>query len=137
MVLICFISGLGIGIIFANGAAIGSEFAPEKYRNLVVTLIVMGYAFGAMTVGPVANMIIPTLGWEMLFIFGGIFTLVMALAIYLYLPESVEHILYSDTDHNEKLAKISAALTTIQCELFMLFAIPLIIAGSIVLKFKQ
>lgn len=116
LMLLRFISGLGIGIIFANGAAIGSEFAPDKYRNLVVTLIVMGYAFGAMLVGPVANVILPTQGWEMLFIYGGLFTLIMTLIIYLYLPESVELIAAGSDNKEQRLQQINDILHKIKCQ---------------------
>lgn len=116
MMLLRCISGLGIGIIFANGAAIGSEFAPDKYRNLVVTLVVMGYPFGAMIVGPIANMVIPAQGWEMLFIYGGIFTLIMTVIIYLYLPESVEFLAIKNADPKQKLAEVNVILTKIECQ---------------------
>ena len=85
-----FISGVGIGVIFASGAAIASEFVPEKYRNLAVTIAIMGYPFGAMIVGPVANLVIPSQGWEMLFVYGGVATLAMGIIIFFILPESPE-----------------------------------------------
>jgi AAHS family 4-hydroxybenzoate transporter-like MFS transporter len=116
MMLLRCISGLGIGIIFANGAAIGTEFAPDKYRNLVVTLVVMGYPFGAMLVGPIANIVIPAQGWEMLFIYGGIFTLIMTMIIYLYLPESVEFIAVRKKNTEQRLDEINIILRNIKCE---------------------
>lgn len=84
------ISGLGIGVIFASGATIAAEFTPERYRNLAVTAVVMGYPFGAMLVGPVAQWIIPRQGWEMLFVYGGLATLALGCVLYVLLPESPE-----------------------------------------------
>lgn len=115
MILIRCISGLGIGIIFANSAAIGTEFAPEKYRNLAVTIIVMGYAFGAMVVGPVANAIIPDYGWQMVFVIGGVFTLLMTVIIYLFLPESVEFIATQKGEGTSRLEKINGILHKMNC----------------------
>lgn len=97
LIVLRFISGLGIGVIFASGAAIASEFVPEKYRNLAVTIAIMGYPFGAMIVGPVANHVIPLYGWEMLFVQGGIATLVMGVVIFFVLPESPEFLASKDT----------------------------------------
>lgn len=97
LIVLRFISGLGIGVIFASGAAIASEFVPEKYRNLAVTIAIMGYPFGAMIVGPVANYVIPLYGWEMLFVQGGIATLVMGVVIFFVLPESPEFLASRDT----------------------------------------
>ena len=90
LIAVRFISGLGIGVIFASGTAIASEFVPDKYRNLAVTFAIMGYPFGAMLVGPVANFVIPSQGWEMLFVYGGIATLVLGAIVFLVLPESPE-----------------------------------------------
>ena len=111
MIAIRLISGLGIGIIFANTAAIGTEFASEKFRNIAVTTIVMGYPFGAMVVGPVANVVIPAQGWQMLFIYGGFFTLLMTVVIYFLLPESVEYLATRKDDREGNLAKINATLS--------------------------
>lgn len=84
------VSGLGIGVIFASGATIASEFAPERYRNIAITTVIMGYPFGAMLVGPAAQAIIPQQGWEMLFIYGGCATLMLGGVLYFILPESPE-----------------------------------------------
>ena len=116
MMLLRCISGLGIGVIFANGAAIASEFSPEKYRNLAVTIVVMGYPFGAMVVGPIANIVIPNQGWELLFIYGGVFTLIMTLVLYLFLPESVEFLAVRKNNTEQRLDDINIILNKIDCE---------------------
>lgn len=116
MIAIRLISGLGIGVIFANGAAMGSEFAPEKYRNIAVTTIVMGYPFGAMVVGPIANWIIPLQGWEMLFVYGGLFTLLMTLVIAAFLPESVEYLASRSRGDEQAVDKINAVLARMDKE---------------------
>lgn len=110
LVALRFFAGLGIGVIFANGATIASEFAPERYRNLAVTLAIMGYTFGAMVVGPVANVLIPQHGWEAVFIFGGVFTIFTGFLVLIALPESVDF-LASKTNRTEKdLLKINKIL---------------------------
>ncbi|APD88384.1 hypothetical protein BM524_00405 [Alteromonas mediterranea] len=115
MIVIRAISGLGIGIIFASSATVGAEFAPEKIRNLVVTVVIMGYATGATIVGPIASLIINHAGWEMVFVYGGLFTLFMTLMIYLYLPESVEFVASQSGNDRDKLTKINAVLAKMRC----------------------
>lgn len=111
MMLVRMISGLGIGVIFANSAAIGSEFAPERYRNIAVTLIVMGYPFGAMLVGPFADVVIPTQGWRMVFVYGGLFTLCMTAVIFFFLSESVEYLSVKAQGDARSLERINTILT--------------------------
>lgn len=104
------ISGLGIGIIFASGATIATEFAPERYRNIAVTTVVMGYPFGAMLVGPVAQVVIPAQGWEMLFVYGGVATLLLGAMFYFILPESVEYLASRPDPMDQNLSEVNAVL---------------------------
>lgn len=110
------ISGLGIGIVFASGATIASEFSPERYRNIAVTTVVMGYPFGAMIVGPVANFIIPRQGWEMLFVYGGVLTLALGFVLYFILPESIEFLAAKGKKPNKDLKTINDTLIRLRRE---------------------
>lgn len=114
MIIVRAVSGIGIGAIFASAATFGSEFTPEKYKNFAVTFIISGYPFGAMIVGPVAALILPSFGWEMLFISGGVATLVIFVAAYFLLPESVQYMENSKGEEAEKIASINKVLVKIQ-----------------------
>ena len=116
LIVLRFVSGIGIGIIFASGATIASEFMIEKYRNLAVTLAIMGYPFGAMVVGPAANAVIPLQGWEMLFVYGGTATLAMGVFIYFTLPESPEFLGSHAYQKNDALARINDVLRRLERE---------------------
>jgi benzoate transport len=116
MIIIRAISGLGIGAIFASAATIGSEFSPEKYKNLTVPLIISGYPFGAMIVGPIAAMILPSFGWQMLFIYSGIATLIIFVIAFLFLPESVQFLTRARMVDEEKLSAINKVLLRIKRE---------------------
>lgn len=107
------ISGFGIGAIFATAATFGSEYTPEKYKNMAVTMIISGYPFGAMIVGPIAAFIIPSQGWEMLFIYAGFSTLLICTLVYTLLPEPIQFIENSDIADDEKLVAINKALQNI------------------------
>lgn len=110
LVLLRVISGLGIGAIIAVAPAIAAEAAPERFRNLAVTLVIAGYPFGAMIVGPVAVELIPTYGWEKIFLVGGVATFVVALIAFLRLPESVDFLALRDDNARSRLTAVNQAL---------------------------
>lgn len=116
MIFIRAVSGIGIGAIFASTATFGSEFTPEKYKNLAVTFIISGYPFGAMIVGPIAAVVLPALGWEMLFIIGGVATLIIFAVAYFLLPESLQYMENSQGDEENKLTDINKVLVKIRRE---------------------
>ncbi len=116
MIAIRVVSGLGIGVIMASGAAIATEFAPEKYRNLAVTMVVMGYPFGAMVVGPIASAVIARQGWEMLFVYGGAATLMLGSLFFFVLPESVEFLANKQSPTERDLLQANAILKKLRRE---------------------
>lgn len=116
MILIRAISGIGIGAIFASAATFGNEFTPERYKNLAVTMIIAGYPFGAMIVGPIASVVLPNFGWEMLFIFSGIATIGIFILTYFLLPESVQFLEQCSLDEKTKLTEINKVLKRIKHE---------------------
>lgn len=116
---LCFlrlVTGLGIGVILASTTALATEFTPEKWRNLTVPLVVAGYPFGAVLVGPAAHRIIPTYGWEALFIAGGAVTLLVCLIMYFVLPESITFMSTRNENKGHWLKKINVTLTRIRRE---------------------
>ena len=84
------ITGLGVGAMLASLTALASEFAPEKYRSLAVVGVTAGYPLGGTVGGFIAAPIIPAYGWEAVFLTGGIATLAMLIAVYFFVPESLE-----------------------------------------------
>jgi MFS family permease len=84
-----FISGLGIGIIFGSAPALAAEFMPSRYRSLAVSLVVMGYPVGAVLAGPIANALVPHYDWPAVFTAGGALTLMIGVATWILLPESL------------------------------------------------
>ena len=85
-----FISGLGGGALLACQATLASEYSPEKFRALSVTVVTAGYPLGAMMTGLVAGVIMPEYGWRGMFIGGGSITLFMAFLAFFLLPESLQ-----------------------------------------------
>jgi AAHS family 4-hydroxybenzoate transporter-like MFS transporter len=87
-----FVSGLGIGGLMPNTIALNSELAPKRYRATLIVLMFTGITLGSGTPGPVAAWLLPRYGWQVLFWIGGIVPLVVAALLYLRLPESVKYL---------------------------------------------
>ncbi len=87
------ITGLGVGAMLASIATIASEFAPERYRSLAVTVATAGYPLGAMLGGTFGPGLISNWGWQGVFYFGAAATAVTATIAMLLLPESLQFLL--------------------------------------------
>ncbi|HSW38913.1 MAG TPA: MFS transporter [Acidobacteriota bacterium] len=83
------IMGLGMGASVSNAIALTSEYMPAAKRARLITLMYCNIALGALTAGFVAPLIINAWTWQGIFIVGGILPLLLALVLYLFLPESV------------------------------------------------
>ena len=88
-----FLAGVGIGAAGATLPAIAAEYAPPRYRDLVVATIGAGYAMGAVLTGFVAAWVVPEYGWRAMFIAASIATASMLPIAYIMLPESLEFLL--------------------------------------------
>lgn len=88
-----FLTGLGIGAMLASVTALASEFAPAKYRAFAVTMAIAGYPAGATLAGLAGSWIIPTFGWQGMFVLMGLGSAVIFPFILFALPESVQFLL--------------------------------------------
>lgn len=88
-----FFSGLGIGSMLATAATMGAEYAPDRNRNLIVSIILSGYPIGATLSGLAAASIIPEYGWRAMFIVAGSATLVTLPIVWFLLPESLDFLI--------------------------------------------
>jgi AAHS family 4-hydroxybenzoate transporter-like MFS transporter len=85
-----FISGLGLGCIIPNATALVGEFSPKRSRVTLTMGITVGFTAGAAVGGFVALWLIPLFGWRSVFYVGGGVPLVIAVAMYFSLPESLQ-----------------------------------------------
>lgn len=85
-----FLTGIGIGGLMPNTIALNAELAPRQWRALLVVLMFTGITLGSGTPGAVAGWLVPTFGWEILFIVGGVVPLAVAVCVWFVLPESVK-----------------------------------------------
>ena len=88
-----FVTGLGIGGVLATGNTLIAEYSPTRWRDFVISTMVIGYPTGAIIGGSIFAYLVAEYGWRSAFIFGGMASTVMLPFIYLYLPESLDFIL--------------------------------------------
>ena len=83
-----FLDGLAIGGALPLAWALNVEFVPPKVRGTVIAFIMMGFSIGSAAAAPLTNWIAPIHGWEGVYFAGGIGSVVCAIAIAIFLPES-------------------------------------------------
>ncbi len=86
------IAGIGIGGFMPNIIALVGEFAPRRFRATLIIVSFVGVGFGGGVPGPVAALLVPTHGWQILFTIGGVVPLLVALICWLALPESIKYL---------------------------------------------
>jgi AAHS family 4-hydroxybenzoate transporter-like MFS transporter len=89
LLIIRFLTGLGLGGAMPNAVAMTSEFNPQRRRATMVMIMFCGFSVGAALGGLLAADLIPRFGWRSVFIVGGIAPLIMVPILALKLPESV------------------------------------------------
>jgi AAHS family 4-hydroxybenzoate transporter-like MFS transporter len=87
-----FLTGIGIGGMLPNTITLNAEFAPKRYRATMIIIMFTGITFGGAVPGPVAAWLVPSYGWQVLFLLGGIVPIAVGLAAALWLPESVKYL---------------------------------------------
>lgn len=90
LMVIRFITGLGLGAIMPNAMALSGEFSPQRKRISIMMIISCGFTIGAMLGGVIAAALIPRFGWQSVFYVGGGVPLLITLAMFKYLPESIQ-----------------------------------------------
>jgi AAHS family 4-hydroxybenzoate transporter-like MFS transporter len=84
-----FLTGLGLGAAVPLAVVIVNEFAPKRRRAAMVTLMGCGYAMGSASGGILASHLVPAFGWQAQFYAAAAMTLVMAVVLAAWLPESI------------------------------------------------
>jgi len=87
-----FLTGLGVGGVLASGNTLLSEYASDRWRDLSISAMVVGYPAGAIIGGSISAFLIAAFGWRSAFIFGGLCSTVL-LPVLFYLPESIDFLL--------------------------------------------
>ncbi|SNC62597.1 benzoate transport [Marinobacter sp. es.048] len=107
-----FMAGLGLGTLMTVSPGFFGEFAPKNHRNFAIAAMVAGTSVGAMVGGFIAAWLIPTIGWQALYLSLGIATMFMGVLFYAVVPESIIFLLARKRD--TALLKINRILKYIR-----------------------
>ncbi|CAM2145702.1 MULTISPECIES: MFS transporter [Paraburkholderia] len=88
MAVLRLLTGIGLGAAMPNTTTLLSEYAPQRKRALMITIMFTGFNLGSALIGFVAGWLIPTHGWRAVLIVGGALPLVMIPLHLWLLPES-------------------------------------------------
>lgn len=85
-----FLTGLGLGGTVPNAIALTAEYAPRRHRAALVTLIFAGFPLGAGLGGLAVGPLIADIGWRAVFFVGGALPLLLCAVTLWVLPESLQ-----------------------------------------------
>lgn len=88
LVILRFLTGLGLGGAMPNTITMTSEYLPARRRGALVTLMFCGFTLGSALGGVVSAQLVPLIGWHGILVLGGVLPLMLAVALVPLLPES-------------------------------------------------
>jgi MFS transporter, AAHS family, 4-hydroxybenzoate transporter len=83
-----FFTGLGIGGGFSGAAALTGDYAPHRLRATMIMATFTGAPIGGFLGGQIVALLLARFDWPIIFVLGGVFPLLLALALAVWLPES-------------------------------------------------
>lgn len=87
-----FLTGLGLGGGLPLALALASDFAPDLSKGKLVILMSSAVPIGFSVGGLLTSWIVEALGWQAIFVIGGLLPIVVAPVLGMWLPEStVKH----------------------------------------------
>ena len=85
-----FLAGIGLGGIMPNAVALVGEYSPQRSRVSIMLIVANGFTAGAAIGGVIASWLVPAFGWKSVFYAGGILPLIIGIAMFVWLPESLQ-----------------------------------------------
>ena len=92
LVVLRVVAGLALGALVATLPALVGESSPRRYRTLVISVLLASANFGGFAGGLIVAAIIAEQGWQSIFLYTGMLTIVSAALIQFLVPETVEFI---------------------------------------------
>lgn len=86
------VAGLGLGALVAALAPLVGEYSPRRHRTLILAVMFSSAAAGPVIGGLIAAPLIATQGWQPIFLYAGLITLALGVAVFLVVPESMAFI---------------------------------------------
>jgi len=93
-----FVAGIGLGGATPCFIALASEYAPQRRRAMVASLIWAAFPLGGMVGGFLNAAILAHYGWQSIFLISGALPIIVALALMAWLPESLRYMVTAGAD---------------------------------------
>jgi AAHS family 4-hydroxybenzoate transporter-like MFS transporter len=100
-----FFSGLGLGGVLPNVIALNAEFTPKRVRATMLVIMSMGISLGGAIPGIVGVTLMPSYGWPVIFVIGGVIPIVIGLCLILAIPDSIKFMVLRG-DRHEAVARL-------------------------------
>ncbi len=97
-----FVTGLGLGAAMPNIATLLAEYMPQKRRALMVNLMLSMFPLGAALGGVLSAVLVKDFGWHSILVVGGLFPVVLTLALIVILPESIQFLIRQNKQSQAK-----------------------------------
>lgn len=118
-----FLTGLGLGAAMPNATTLLSEYTPERLKSLLVTSMFCGFNLGMAGGGFVSAKLIPAFGWHSLLLIGGLLPLVLTLVLLLWLPESARYLVVRNKG-DERVRRVLAPIAPSEVAVASGFRVP-------------
>jgi MFS transporter, AAHS family, 4-hydroxybenzoate transporter len=93
LVVLRFLTGIGLGGMIPNVLALAAEVAPKRLRGRFAVIVLFGVPAGLALPGLVTAVLVPQYGWPVLLLIGGLLPLAIALVAQFTLPESLKFLM--------------------------------------------
>ncbi|AOY91011.1 4-hydroxybenzoate transporter [Cupriavidus sp. USMAA2-4] len=104
LVVLRFLTGLGLGGAMPNAITLTSEYCPRQRRSGLVTLMFCGFTIGSALGGLASAQLLPVVGWRGVLALGGILPLLLVPVLALRLPESLRFLVARQRPQAQVLA---------------------------------
>lgn len=109
LLMLRFLTGLGLGASMPNAIALTSEYSPARRRSLLVMAMFSGFTLGSIVGGLLSAQLVPEHGWRVVFVIGGVAPLVLLVVLFFTLPESIRFLALAESNR----ARIAALVRRI------------------------
>ena len=100
-----FVVGLGLGGALSASIALTAEYSPKISRNRILALVGTAVPLGAVIPGILTAALVPTQGWQILAIIGGVVPVLLGVLLWWKIPESPKYLALRPERH-DRLAEV-------------------------------
>lgn len=98
LMILRFITGVALGAAIPSTVALTTEYSPKRLRATFVLVIYCGFSLGFVAAGALAAWSIPLYGWRSLLWIGSFAPVLLAIFVFLFLPESLDFLVRTKAD---------------------------------------